>query len=319
MKIDNPKIWSLTDGSQGMISQTKGIANELSMNIEEFKTEIIFPWNRLQPGILPIFSWIFKNKLPLSEIPDVVISCGRKSVYLSVYLKKKYPNIINIHIQNPKISSKYFSFVIVPNHDAVYGENIINSIGAIHHFKKSNNLKNHYEINTKNLITCIIGGENNHYNFSKKNTLDLCERIKKIKIYNNNKEILVITSRRTNQEIKHILKKELNSLCTIWFGEGKNPYEFALYNSSYFIITSDSTSMISEASISGKPIYVYQLPMKRKSKRFIRFHEEFKKMNITRDFNTLDKLENWAYPILEESERIAGIIKKRIIERKNES
>ena len=318
MNIDNPKIWSLTDGSQGMISQTKGLANELGANIKELKTEIIFPWNRLQPGILPIFSWIFKNTLPTNEIPDVVISCGRKSVYLSVYLKKKYPNIINIHIQNPKISSKYFTFVIAPNHDALYGENIINSTGAIHHFKKSNNLKNHYEINTKNLITCIIGGENNHYNFSKANTLDLCERIKKLKYYNN-KEILVITSRRTNQEIKHILKKELNSICTLWLGEGKNPYEFALYNSSYFIITSDSTSMISEASISCKPIYVYQLPMKRKSKRFIRFHEEFKKMNITRDFNTLDKLEKWTYTKLEESERIAGIIKKRIIERKNES
>ncbi len=319
MNIDNLKIWSLTDGSQGMISQTKGLANELSVNIKEVKTEIIFPWNRLQPGILPIFSLIFKNKLPTNEIPDVVISCGRKSVYLSVYLKKKYPNIINIHIQNPKISSKYFSFVIAPNHDALHGENIINSTGAIHHFKKTKNLKNHYEINTKNLITCIIGGENNHYNFSKENTLDLCERIKKMKSYNNNKEILVITSRRTNQEIKYILNKELNSISTLWFGEGKNPYEFALYNSSYFIITSDSTSMISEASISGKPIYVYQLPMKRKSKRFIRFHEEFKKMNITRDFNTLDKLENWTYTKLEESKRIAGIIKKRIIERKNES
>ena len=318
MNIDNPKIWSLTDGSQGMISQTKGLANELSTNIEEFKTEIIFPWNRLQPGILPIFSWIFKNKLPTNEIPDVVISCGRKSVYLSIYLKKKYPNIINIHIQNPKISSKYFSFIIAPNHDALFGENIINSTGAIHHFKKSYNLKNQFEINTKNLITCIIGGENNHYNFSKENTLDLCKKIKKIKKYNN-KELLVITSRRTNQEIKYILNKELNTISTLWFGEGKNPYEFALYNSSYFIITSDSTSMISEASISGKPIYVYQLPMKRKSKRFIRFHEEFKNMNITRDLNNLDKLENWTYTKLQESERIAGIIKKRIIERNNES
>ncbi len=318
MIIDNLKIWTLTDGSQGMISQTKGLANELSVNIKELKTEIIFPWNKLQPGILPIFSWIFKNKLPANEIPNLVISCGRKSVYLSIYLKKKYPNIINIHIQNPKISSRYFSFVIAPNHDSLFGKNIINSTGAIHHFKKTNSLRNHYKINTKNLITCIIGGENNHYNFSKENTLDLCERIKKIKGYNN-KEILVITSRRTNQEIKNILKKELNSISTLWLGNGDNPYEFALYNSSYFIITSDSTSMISEASISGKPIYVYQLPMKRKSKRFIRFHQEFKKMNITRDLNTLEKLENWTYKKLEESKRIAGIIKKRIIERNNES
>ena len=319
MNIDNPKIWTLTDGSQGMISQTKGLANELGTNIKNLKTELIFPWSRLQPGILPVFSWIFRNKLPTDEIPDIVISCGRKSVYLSIYLKKKYTNIINIHIQNPKVSSKRFSFVIAPNHDNLFGNNIINSTGAIHHFKNSNNLEYKFNINPKNLVTCIIGGDNNHYYFSNQNTFDLCKKIRNLKHHNDSIEILVVTSRRTNQEIKNILKKELSSISTLWFGEGKNPYEFALFNSSYFIITSDSTSMISEASITGKPIYIYQLPMRRKSKRFIRFHEEFKNMNITRELNNLDKLENWTYMKLDESKRIAGIIKKRIIERDNES
>ena len=72
-----------------MISQTRGLALELGSDITEIKAEIIFPWNKLQPGILPIFSWIFKNKLPTNKMPDIVISCGRKSVYLSIYLKKK--------------------------------------------------------------------------------------------------------------------------------------------------------------------------------------------------------------------------------------
>ena len=102
-------------------------------------------------------------------------------------------------------------------------------------------------------------------------------------------------------------------------GEGKNPYEFALYNSNFFIITSDSTSMISEAAISGMPIYIYQLPFKRKSNRFKRFHDEFKRLNITRDLNKLNELEKWSYDKLDESKRIAGIIKERIIQGMNES
>ncbi len=88
MNINNPTIWSITDGSQGMISQTRGLANELSEEITEIKTDIRFPWSRLQPGILPFYSWIFKNNLPSNAIPEIVISCGRKSVYLSLYLKK---------------------------------------------------------------------------------------------------------------------------------------------------------------------------------------------------------------------------------------
>ena len=105
----------------------------------------------------------------------------------------------------------------------------------------------------------------------------------------------------------------------MWLGIGSNPYEFALFNSKFFIITSDSTSMISEATISGKPIFVYQLPYKRKSIRFERFHEEFRKLNITRNLNSTNILENWSYDKLDESKRIARIIKKRIVQGNNES
>ena len=108
-------------------------------------------------------------------------------------------------------------------------------------------------------------------------------------------------------------------MAQMWLGDGENPYEYCLYNSRYFIITSDSTSMISEASISGMPIYVYHLPYKRKSIRLNRFHEEFRKLNITRDFLSTNTLDSWSYNKLNESKRIAGIIKKRIIEVTNES
>ena len=319
MIINNPIIWTLTDGSDGMISQVKGLALEFGKNITEIKTDLIFPWNKLPPGIIPTFRWIFKNKLPSNIIPNVVISCGRKSVFLSTYLKKNFPHIVNIHIQNPKISSNYFTFLVVPSHDNLIGENVINSVGAIHHLKKNNIIFNDIDIQKSNLISCIIGGENNHYYFNEKQAYDLCRKIKNIKISNPSFNILIITSRRTNSKIKSILKKHLGSISKLWLGDGNNPYLFAIQNSNFFIITSDSTSMISEASISEKPIYIYQLPFKRKSNRFERFHHEFKKLKITRDFNNTEILENWSYDSLNESERIAGIIKKRIIEGSNET
>ena len=319
MNIKNPKIWSLTDGSHGMMSQTRGLASELGCDIIDIKTNLMFPWSKVQPGIIPIFKWIFKNKIPENNSPDIVISCGRKSVYLSIYLKKKFKNVINIHIQNPKISPKYFSFIIAPNHDNFRGENIINSIGALHRFKSKEASKIKSHLNNEKLISCIIGGQNNHYVFTIKEAQDLCDKIIRLKKRNPNYKILVITSRRTNIDIKKFLSNKLSSVAKLWLGIGENPYEFALYNSKLFIITSDSTSMISEASISGKPIYIYQLPSKRKSPRFKSFHEEFKKLNITRDLIKTDKLENWSYNKLDESKRIAGIIKKRIIEGINES
>ncbi len=319
MNINNPTIWSLTDGSQGMISQTRGLSHELDGDLTEIKTEIIFPWNKLQPGLLPVFNWSFKNEIPKNKSPDIVISCGRKSVYLSLYLKKKFTNIINIHIQNPKISSKYFSFIVAPKHDNFKGKNVINSVGAIHYFKDQHYLKKNINNINNNLVSCIIGGENNHYKFTSIEAQNLCDKIKILKKKNPNLQFLIITSRRTSNEIKYILNNQLNNFAEVWLGEGENPYEYSIYNSKFFIITSDSTSMISEASISGKPIYVFQLPFKRKSIRFNRFHDEFKKLNITKDLNSINSLQIWKYNKLDESKRIAGIIKKRIIEGNYES
>ena len=72
--------------------------------------------------------------------------------------------------------------------------------------------------------------------------------------------------------------------------------------------------MISESTISGKPIYIYRLPFKRVSKRLEKFHNEFKNLNITRDFESNIILSKWGYKQIYESKRIAGIIKERIIE-----
>ena len=307
MSLEKIKIWAVTDGSKGMISQVMGLSNQISKNITEIKTDLIFPWNKIQPGFLPIYKWIFRNKFPKDNEPNIVISCGRKSVYFSLYCKKVFKNLINIHIQNPKISSKNFNFVISPNHDNINGSNIINSVGALHHINKNNKNTN------QNLVTCIIGGDNQHYYFDNKEANKLCNKLLEIKKNQNNLELNIVTSRRTSNIVKKILIEKLKNIANIWIGDGNNPYIESIQKSSYFIVTSDSTSMISEAAISGKPIYVHHLTFKRKSKRIENFHKEFSDLGITKNLINFNHLINWTYNSLNESERIAIIIKKRII------
>ncbi len=307
MSLEKIKIWAVTDGSKGMISQVLGLSNHISKNITEIKTDLIFPWNKIQPGFLPVFKWIFKNKFPKENEPNILISCGRKSVYFSLYCKKIFKNLINIHIQNPKISSKNFNYVISPNHDNLNGDNVINSIGALHHLNKNNERAN------QNLVTCIVGGDNQHYHFDNNEANKLCNKL--IEIKNNQKdiELNIVTSRRTSDTVKKILIKKLKNISKIWTGDGAHPYIASIEKSSFFIVTSDSTSMISEAAVSGKPIYVYHLTFKRKSKRIENFHKEFSELGITKDIINFNHLSNWTYNPLNESERIAIIIKKRLI------
>ena len=314
MYLSNKLIWTITDGSQGMISQVNGLAKQLSSNIQQINADLIFPWSKLQPGFLPIYKWIFKNDFNFMVDPDIVITCGRKSVYASLYLKKIFgKNIITIHIQNPKIKSTNFDFVIAPNHDNFEGKNVINTRGAIHQFTqdKINNYKDNINIiNKENLVSIIVGGPNQHYKFSHKIVIDLINKIKFLKKTYKDYSFCIIPSRRTDNSSIDLFTKELSDIAFIWNKKNRNPYLFSLKFSKYFIVTSDSTSMISECAFTGKPIYIYHLPFKRNSTRISNFHKEFEEMKITRKLdNTLNV---WKYSSLNEAKRIAGILIPRI-------
>ena len=316
MSFSKKNILVLTDGSQGMISQSLGLAKQISFNIFLVQTSLLFPWSKLQPGILPIFPWIFLNNLKLNIKPDLIISCGRKSVYLSLYFKKIYKNAITIHIQNPKINYKNFNYIIAPEHDGIVGENIISSIGALHKFN-NNVLKEvideNFDIPKKNLISLIIGGKNSHYKFTINEINELILKIKILKKTNPSYNILLLYSRRTTSKMKSLLSEGLKNISINLNKNQENPYIYALKYSDYFIVTSDSTSMISECAFTGKPIFVFHLPFRRNSKRIKKFHEQFNKLNITKNLKGGSDLDSWNYKPLDESKRIAGIIKERII------
>ena len=316
MNLNNKLIWTITDGSEGMISQVMGLAQQMSSNILQIKTNLIFPWSKFQPGILPIFKWIFKNDLNLDYKPDIIISCGRKSVYTSLYIKKIFKKkIISIHIQNPKINTSYFDYVIAPEHDKLDTNNVLKSNGAIHKFTDEiiKKCKDDIDIKEKNnLVSIIIGGPNQHYKFSIKLLTELIDRIKILKKKYKQFTFCVVPSRRTKEIYVNFLKKELDGIAYVWNKKTNNPYLYCLKYSSFFIVTSDSSSMISECAFTGKPVYVYHLPFKRISNRISYFHKTFENQNITRKLS--DSLDVWTYTKLNEAERIAGILRSRILE-----
>ncbi len=69
--------------------------------------------------------------------------------------------------------------------------------------------------------------------------------------------------------------------------------------------------MISEAALTGKPIYVADIPAKKNDLRIQKFKELFYHLNIIKKLET--KLETWDYEILNETSRIANKIKKQLI------
>ena len=303
----------LTEGLHGMVSQVEGLAKALDLDYFHEKIELNRPWNLVPPSFTPSKKFIFKNKI--SKDYDVIISCGRKSVIPSIVLKKNCnKKVVNIHIQNPKVSLQNFDFVVVPDHDSIDGPNVLISKGAIHYLTidEINNAKDYLANKIekgKDVITLILGGPTKYYNYSKEHITQIFSKINK-QILEKNLQLIIIPSNRTPEKIIQFAKEYFNKNCLIVDIVDKKAYLSSLALANYVVVTCDSSSMISEAALTGKPIYVAMIPATRDDKRFQKFRNLLESMNIIRKLEY--EMDTWSYEKLDETNRIARIIKEKL-------
>ena len=115
---------------------------------------------------------------------------------------------------------------------------------------------------------------------------------------------------RTPKEIIDLAIKEFTGHGHVVKSVDKKAYLSSLALASSVVVTCDSTSMISEAATSAKPIFVAHMKPKRNNYRFKKFYKLFKEMKIVRDLG--EKVEVWEYEKINEAERVANIIIKKI-------
>ena len=307
------KALLLTEGLHGMISQTEGLAKALNFDYIHEKIELSSFWKLIPTSFTPVKKFVFKNQIEHDF--DVIISCGRKSIIPSLYLKKKSKKkIINIHIQNPKIALKYFDFVVCPEHDNLEGPNVLSTKGAIHYLthEEINNSKD-YLLNRlekgKDVITLILGGPNKYYNYDDENMIKIFSIINRM-LKDHNLHLVIIPSNRTPKKTIELCKEYFTENRTVVDTVDKSAYLSSLCLAKYIVVTCDSTSMISEAALTGKPVYVAMIPALRNDIRFQKFRNLFEKLNIIKKLD--DKLETWNYEKLNEADRIALEIKQKI-------
>tara|TARA_B100000929_G_scaffold212209_1_gene169358 strand:+ start:54 stop:1004 length:951 start_codon:yes stop_codon:yes gene_type:complete len=307
-----PRALLLTQGMHGMISQAEGLAKALGLKFRHETIKLKKIWNIVPPKFTPVSDNILKNKFICDS--KVVISCGRKSVIPAIFLKRRFKKeIFTIHIQDPKVDLSNFDSIICPEHDNLDGDNVIKTKGAIHYLTNDEIKKNLNYLNpraeNKKIVTLILGGPNKYYSFSEKQMHSAFAKIKNLFVYSNYK-IIVIPSYRTPDNILKLAFNCFNDNHLVVKQRDKKAYLSSLGLADIIIVTCDSTSMISEAAITGKPVYVAQMKNKRSIHRFEKFYKLFKDLGIIRDLD--DKIEHWTYNGLEEVNRAASLVKEKM-------
>ena len=306
------KALLLTQGMHGMISQVEGLARALGLSFKHQTIQLKSFWNIFPPKLTPISDLILEKKF----ICDckVIISCGRKSVIPAIFLKKRLKNqIFNIHIQDPKVNLKNFDAIVCPEHDNLIGENVINTKGAIHYLTNQEINKNIKYLNPnqgqKKIVTFILGGPNKYYSFSEKQMDRMFAKIKNMFISSKYK-LIIIPSYRTPENILKLAFNYFNEDHLVIKERDKKAYLSSLALADLIIVTCDSTSMISEAAITGKPVYVAKMSNKMSIHRFEKFYELFLDLGIIRYLD--DKIEHWSYKGLDEVNRAAILVKEKM-------
>ena len=303
----------LTEGMHGMISQVEGLARALDIDFTHHKVELNSFWKLIPPKLTPVSNFTF-NSIDSTDF-DIIISCGRKSVIPSIYLKKNSKKkVYNIHIQDPKVDLKNFDFIVAPEHDGLTGENVILSKGSVHYFTNEEIINNHDYLSSrlnkqKEYLTLILGGPNKYYDYNDQNLTKVFDRIKNI-LEKNNLQAIIIPSMRTPKKTIELSNNYFGKDNLVINDIDKKAYLSGLSLAKYIVVTCDSTSMISEAALTGKPIYIAEIPAKINDYRFRRFRELFSNLNIIKILD--EKVEIWKYKTLDEANRIATEIKIKI-------
>lgn len=248
------------DGKIGSLSQAKALADGLKLDstIHILKRSIL---RKLLPVNVGFLNINFFKSYVKEPYPDIVIGVGRLSVIPTLFLRNY---VKTIFIQNPRISPKFFDCVIVPHHDRLRGENVIEVIGALHSIspEKIKKISKGNFSSLKNTIAVFIGGHSKHCLYTEEIIINLCEKL--LKFHEEGHNLLISTSRRTHKNhynlIRLIMKDKAHY---IWDLKDPNPYLSFLAAADKFIVTSDSISMMSELCSTGKPTYIYDVGIKK--------------------------------------------------------
>jgi len=266
----------LTQGMHGMISQVEGLAKALDLDFTHHKVELSSFWKMIPPKYTPISKNVY-NKINQNEF-DVIISCGRKSVIPSIHLKNTAKKrVFNIHIQDPKISHKFFDLIVCPEHDNLNFDNCISTLLAIHNIKFKKNIR------SKNTINFIIGGPNKYFKFQQQTQEKI---LNEIKFLSNEFKVNVIPSRRTPRGLIEELSK-IDNENIVAFDDLFNPRKYGelLSEGNLQVVTWDSISMISEAISSEAGTFLFKFEENFCPKRYHKFFDKITELNFAQFYN----------------------------------
>lgn len=256
-------IWTLTDGKAGDALQCLGVAETVIARIGGSLVEhkiaprtlyaLAMPWGPADPADLTQFAppW-----------PDVAIASGRRAVTYLRWLKKRSPGTLTVFLKDPRTGTGAADFIWVPEHDRLRGSNVLATLTSPHRQTPAVLAAARAAARPQLLdlpkprVAVLAGGPSKDVPFDDEDIAAFVEALSELS--RSGAGLMVTPSRRTPEAMKRAIAKALEGrLAWIWDGQGANPYAEMLALADGFVVSADSTNMLSEAAATGKTIHVF--------------------------------------------------------------
>lgn len=313
-------IWVLTDERPGNTNQALGVAEALGQPFVEKKLQFTregeLPNFLLQAALKmgrPVLNDMTQIEL-WKPLPDMVIAAGRRCGQVARYIKSKSRGTKIVQIMDPGFPRGAYDLLVVPYHDQMRtAPNMMHTVGSPHRLtpaileRAKAEWQENFAVLPRPHVALLVGGiTKKGKGLNEEAAVELMRRVSAMtaKLQGS---LLITTSRRTSAELTETLKPHVTvpSYFHTWTAEARNPYLGFLGDADYIIVSGDSLSMCSEASATGKPVYIYA-PPGMVSKKHARLHQQLYAANLARPLES--DLGHWAYKPL----TVAKDVAKRI-------
>jgi uncharacterized protein len=260
--------WVLTTGEAGMRSQAIGLAEAVGLPFSEKRITLNPPWSWL-PGHLapwPLMG-LSRDSDPIHPPwPLLVISCGRRSVAISVALRRlSAGRSATVHIQDPQVPAHFFDLVIPMRHDEYGGANVLPVDTALHRLTPQRlaaarqDWRARLKPDDRPLLGVVLGGRNRHYRWDLEPMAALAAIVSEAQA--RGMRVFVTPSRRTGPEVTAHLLRSFGGgeAFALWDGTDENPYFGLMALADRLLVTGDSVSMVSECLATGRQVHVLRL------------------------------------------------------------
>jgi mitochondrial fission protein ELM1 len=307
--------WVISDGRAGILNQCLGLAEAVGLPIEVKTVHPRWPWVWLPTTMWPQpFRSLGSDSATFAPPwPRLTIACGWRSIPFVLAIKRlSGGQTFTVQLQDPRIALTHFDLVVPPLHDQVTGANVIATLGSPNRITKekleaaAGQWRARFEQLPVPRIGVLIGGKSNAHQFSETDAERLAVQLKAL---TKGASLIVTPSRRTGDAQTRVIKQALEGTRSyVWDGTGDNPYFAILALCDAFLVTSDSTNLLTEAATTGKPVHMVDIPGG--NAKFARLYENLIAKGIVRRFN--GRIESWHYEPLNDTTKVAAEIRRRL-------